>query len=255
MEKFMLPISELTPSQLYISEEKLSAVKSWFDGDTEKMDPIPIKRLAGRLLITDGHTRSVAAYLSGTEQLPCVWDTDDMDWAAYAGDINMCAEEGVLTVKDLSKRIVPAEAYKKLWHERCDAMYGEWFYKVLKQEDEVIFFTRDKIPLPKAEAEADLRPADADFGNDDENILYYKLYCNGLPVARGCIEKYSYEFWEAADIRTEPEYRGHGFGFAITAAITNLITAEGKTATCRTLPGNAGMNAVIKKCGYEQLYI
>ncbi len=242
---FMLKIDALTPSQLYISADKLRAVREWFDGDVTKMDPIPVKKLAGRLLMTDGHTRAAAAFLSGADTLPCVWDTDDMDWAAYAADITMCAEEGITSVRKLADRIVPAEDYEILWRRRCDALYDEWYYKVLKQEDEVIFFTRQPVET----CDCDIRPADLGY---DAN--YYQLFHNGIPVAAGCIEKYSFEFWEAADIRTVKEYRNRGFGFRMTAFLTNLIVNSGKTATCRTLPENAGMNRVIEKCGYEKLY-
>ena len=241
----MVKIDDLTPSQLYISAEKLHAVREWFDGDVSKMDPIPVKKLAGRLLMTDGHTRAAAAFLAGADTLPCIPDTDDMDWAAYAADITMCAEEGITSVGALSKRIVPAEDYDTLWRKRCDALYDEWYYKVLKQGEEVIFFTRQPVCLP----ECDIRPADFGFDAD-----YYQLFVNGVPVASGCIEKYSFEFWEAADIRTVKEYRNRGFGFQITAFLTNLIVSSGKTATCRTLPENTGMNRVIEKCGYEKLY-
>jgi len=242
---FWLNIDDLTPSQLYISAEKLRAVREWFNGDLTKMDPIPVKQLAGRLLITDGHTRAAAAFLAGLRVLPCIRDTDDMDWAAYAADINLCAEEGITSVEKLASRIVSAEEYDLLWRKRVDAMYGEWYYNVLTQKDEVIFFTRQPVECTNC----DIRPVDFGFDAD-----YYQLFHNGIPVAAGCIEKYSFEFWETADIRTVKEYRNRGFGFQLTAFLTNLIVRSGKTATCRTLPENIGMNRVIDKCGYKPMY-
>ncbi len=246
-EVFMLSMDALTPSQLYISEEKLRRVRQWFDGDLSKMEPIPVKKLAGRLLMTDGHTRAAAAFLAGLDALPCVWDTDDMDWAAYAADINLCAEEGITSVAKLAERIVSAEDYDVLWRGRCDALYDEWYYKVLKQEDEVIFFTRQTPGIDLRGL--DIRPLDLGFEEP-----YFQLYIDGIPAARGCIEHYSFEFWEAADIRTEKEFRGRGYGTLLTAYLTDKIVSEGKTATCRTLPENAAMTRVIEKCGYRKLY-
>lgn len=247
MEHFMLDISKLTPSQLYISEEKLYKVNQWFHGDVAEIkNPIPIKKLAGRLLITDGHTRTVAAWLAGVREVPCIWDTDDMDWAAYAADIALCAEEGVTTVEKLAGRIVSADNYKRLWNDRCDLLEDEWYYKVLHQGDEPIFFTRDLVQIP----DCDIRPADLGVNTGE----YFQLFHNETPVATGCIEKYSYEFWEAADIKTSKEYRNQGFGYQLTAFLTNRIVENGKTATCRTLPGNIGMNRIIAKCGYRKLY-
>jgi len=40
----------------------------------------------------------------------------------------------------------------------------------------------------------------------------------------------------------------------MTAFLTNRIIESGKTATCRTLPENIGMNRVIAKCRYQKLY-
>lgn len=247
---FMTKISALTPSQLYISQEKLARVQSWFQqaGDIVKMEPIPVRNLAGRLVMAGGHTRAAAAYLRGFRSLPCVWDRDDRDWAAYAADINMCAEEGITSVEKLASRIVSGADYKRLWNGRCDALYDEWYYKVLKQEEEIICFTRKEVPA----GTWDIRPFDME--TDDEDIEYFQLYHEGTPVARGCIERYSFEFWEAADIRTYEAFRGRGFGMAITAYLTNRIVSAGKTATCRTLPGNVRMARIMEKCGYQKLY-
>ena len=70
----------------------------------------------------------------------------------------------------------------------------------------------------------------------------------------GSVERYSFEFWEASSVRVFPGFRRRGFGTAITAFLTDRIVGSGKTATCRTLPENAGMNRIIEKCGYKKLY-
>ncbi len=251
---FMAEITALTPSQLYISQKKLTDVRSWFQSprDIEKMEPVPVRSLAGRLLLTDGHTRAAAAFLYGLKAIPCVWDRDDLDWAAYAADINMCAEEEILSVEKLAARIVSAPDYKRLWNDRCDALYDEWYYQVLKQEEEIIYFTRRQVlePNPVLPPGWEIRS----MGTEPEDIEYFQLYQDGIPAARGCIERYSFAFWEAADIRTYEEFRGKGFGTAMTAYLTNRIVAAGKTATCRTRPENVPMRCVIEKCGYERLY-
>lgn len=244
---FHINIKELTPSQLYISNEKMQKVNIWFDGDISKMNPIPIKKLAGRMLMTDGHTRTVAAFLRGCETVPCVWDEDDLDWAAYAADINMCAEEGITSVEKLAKRIVSKEDYQKLWIGRCDTMYDEKYYKRLKQEDETIFFTKTEV---KAEAE-DIRPW---LEMSNEYAEYFRLFKDGKTVAQGCIERYSFEFWEITEIKTMEEFSGNSYATEIAAFLTNKIVTAGKTATYRTLPENIEMNGIIEKCGYKKLY-
>lgn len=243
----MMDIQALTPSQLYVNQKKLMQVSEWLcKKNIPNIEPITIKKLADRLLITDGHTRALAIWISGGRYIPCVWDTDDLDWAAYVSNISMCAEEGILSVKDLTSRIIPEENYKSLWLDRCSNLHNEWYYKILCQTDEIIYFSRTHISLP----DFDIQPIDIGVSTGE----YYQLLYQGVPAAYGCIEKYSFEFWEAADIRTYEKYRGNGFGYKITAYLTNKIIECGKTATCRTLPENTAMNKIIKKCGYNKLY-
>ncbi len=248
MTQFTIPLASLTPSQLCISQAKLTRVQEWFP--TSPMNPIQVKNFAGRLLIIDGHTRAAAAYLAGLDSVPCTFDADDWDWAIYAADIDLCAREGVTTVEALSKRIVSGSDYKKLWIDRCDDLYDEQCYNTLKQKDEIIFFTRQTAPENTPAEKYVILPIDLGFPEGE----YYQLYSSGTPAARGCIERYSYEFWEAADIKTFPPFRNKGCGRAITAFLTNKIVTSGKTATCRTLPENIPMTKIIHSCGYRKLY-
>lgn len=65
---FKLKLFEIQPSQLYISQTKLNNVMSAMKSDDSKpLEPIPIKKLDGELVSTDGHTRGVAWLLSGNE--------------------------------------------------------------------------------------------------------------------------------------------------------------------------------------------
>ena len=57
-----MPLKDLQPSQFWISEEKLQAVERWFDpADLSGFEPIPVRLLDGRPVMTDGHTRAAAA--------------------------------------------------------------------------------------------------------------------------------------------------------------------------------------------------
>lgn len=124
MEKrFMLPLICLQPSQLFISQGKLQLLMEWFSpDDVDDFDPIPIKQLNGKALMTDGHTRAVAAYLAGWESIPVYWDEDDLDMRAYEIDVKWCNEEGITSPSDLSRRIVPHKYFERLWRKRCMEM-------------------------------------------------------------------------------------------------------------------------------------
>jgi len=122
-KQFMLPIAQLQPSQLYISQGKLRLVHEWFNpDDLSTFDPIPVKRFGGKTLMTDGHTRAVAAHLAGLACVPACWDKSKLDMRAYAIDIQWCDAEGIRSPIDLAGRIVPHKDYERLWRKRCMEM-------------------------------------------------------------------------------------------------------------------------------------
>ncbi|MDO5326144.1 MAG: A/G-specific adenine glycosylase [Clostridia bacterium] len=125
--RYFLPLSALHPSQLYISEEKLAAVRAWFDPENLiGFDPVPVKKRAdGLLYLTDGHTRAVAAYLAGMKEIPVCDEWEELSWEAYDESIRWCDAEGADTIEKLAKRIVSPEEYQILWNDRCDQLHRE----------------------------------------------------------------------------------------------------------------------------------
>jgi hypothetical protein len=120
LEIFAHPISDLQPSQLYISEGKLRLVNEWFDPQNKTdFDPIPVRRFEGKILMTDGHTRAVAACLAGWNTVPVYLDNDSLDMEAYLKDLAWCEAVGIRSPHDLVKRIVHHKDYEVLWRKRC----------------------------------------------------------------------------------------------------------------------------------------
>ncbi len=116
-----ISVLALHPSQFYISAAKLGAVRSWFSPkNLTNFVPVMIKRLDGRLVLTDGHTRAFAAYSAGLERIPFVWDEDELDWDAYRLDVAACETRGVRTVADLAGRVISPEEYAGKWIGWCD---------------------------------------------------------------------------------------------------------------------------------------
>ena len=122
----MKDLEDLQPSQLYISLEKLKKVQSRFDfSNPTGIDPIPVKVLEGKQVMTDGHTRALAAYLAGLSAVPTYADPDDLDWDAYQICVDWCRAEGIYSVADLADRVVNPEDYERLWYQRCRKMQSE----------------------------------------------------------------------------------------------------------------------------------
>lgn len=117
-------LMDIQPSQLYLSEEKIRAVRSWFNKDNlSSFAPIPIKKLNGRIIFTDGHTRAWVAYSAGLEKVPVIWDEDDLDWEAYQICADACMEQGVCKVSDFEGRILSGADYSEKWISWCDRLH------------------------------------------------------------------------------------------------------------------------------------
>ena len=119
-------LKDLQPSQFYISEKKLKDIESWFDpNDLSNFDPIPVKLLDGNPVMTDGHTRAVAAIQAGLDSVPLVCDEDDLNWDMYRACVSVCQEQSIYSPVDLIERINPAEEYIEKWDKWCDVMQAE----------------------------------------------------------------------------------------------------------------------------------
>lgn len=121
-----LTLKNLQPSQFYISEKKLEDIESWFNpNDSSNFDPIPIKLLDGKPVMTDGHTRAVAAIKAGLELVSLVWDEDDLDWDMYRACVSACRDQNIFSSRDLLDRIISKEEYKEKWDKWCDVMQAK----------------------------------------------------------------------------------------------------------------------------------
>jgi hypothetical protein len=123
---FQLRVDQIQLSQLYISSAKLVSVMEAFEeGNENLLEPIPIKEIDGRLVATDGHTRLLAWFLNGHEEVDCDWEATEMDWDEYRICVQWCKEEGIHTVIDLANRVISPEEYEILWLDRCRIMQEE----------------------------------------------------------------------------------------------------------------------------------
>ena len=131
---FYMNLNSIQPSQLYISEDKLQRVNSWFSpSEIGNYDALPIKELDGVVFFTDGHTRALVTHTSGIKTVKVYWDEDDLDWDTYRVCIKWCINEGITSIRDLSDRIISHNQYEKLWIRRCQEMHER-----LKNERESI---------------------------------------------------------------------------------------------------------------------
>lgn len=113
-------ITDLHPTQLYLSEKKLQAIQM-LDQSEEiiKVDPISILVFGDGFLITDGHHRAYQALLAGQDTISAEFDRDGGD-ALYALYAQACEERKIDSVLNLKHRILPQDEYEAKWYNWCD---------------------------------------------------------------------------------------------------------------------------------------
>ena len=113
-------ITDLHPTQLYLSEKKLQAIQM-LDQSAEiiNVDPISVLAFGDSLLITDGHHRAYQALLAGRDMISAEFDKDGGDeiYHLYA---QACEERKISSVLDLKHRILPQDEYEAKWYNWCD---------------------------------------------------------------------------------------------------------------------------------------
>ena len=117
-----LPLKELQSSQLYLSQDKVQKVTSWYD--SSPMTPIFVRKFANcdDWVITDGHTRAFVASLKGATTIPVQLDEEaysDTVIKLYEQCINWCREESISQISDLATRQLSQDDYQVFWIDRC----------------------------------------------------------------------------------------------------------------------------------------
>ena len=113
-------ITDLHPTQLYLSEKKLQAIQMLDQSaDIINVDPISVLAFGNRFLITDGHHRAYQALLAGRDTISVEFDRDGGDelYHLYA---QACEERKISSVLDLKHRILPQDEYEAKWYNWCD---------------------------------------------------------------------------------------------------------------------------------------
>ena len=83
-----------------------------------------------------------------------------------------------------------------------------------------------------------------------EGTIYAGIFIDSMMVARACVEKYSNEAWEIADVRVAREFRNKGFAYNVCLYVLQYILENRKIPTMRTEEDNYPMQKVIAKMGF-----
>jgi GNAT superfamily N-acetyltransferase len=257
-------IDSIRPSQLYISEDKYAY---WCEriraAGGEDYDPIPIKRVGRNLFFTDGHTRALVLWELGAETIRVVDDTDPLDWMAYLEDLDWCRSEGVLSIRDLSRRMVDGDGFKRLWRNRCEAarekLTANPFHGVAisvedDPEERAIVCAEVLRALPEWFG---IESAIEEYVNDVRELDTLVVRAFGTPIGFVAI---SYHFALHADLHVLgllPEFHGRGLGRKmIERAADRCRERTVRYLTVKTLaeshpdPNYARTRRFYERCGF-----
>ena len=130
-------ITDLHPTQLYLSEKKLQAIQMLDQSaDIINVDPISVLAFGNRFLIIDGHHRAYQALLAGRDTISAELDRDGGDelYALYA---QACEERKITSVLDLKHRILAQDEYEAKWYNWCDGFNQAATLLLKRQADEI----------------------------------------------------------------------------------------------------------------------
>lgn len=117
MELFPVNLDAIQPSQFYVDEEKLAAVRQFVRRAEDVV--IPVTPEGGRFISQDGHTRlAAAAELRLDKVYAFIAETNDVLY----GFVKEARSRGVFTPRDLS--VIPHEEYEVKWNRFCESFFA-----------------------------------------------------------------------------------------------------------------------------------
>lgn len=113
---FELAIDQIQPSQFYVDEEKLNAIKSFVKSPTDII--IPIAKQNDLIISLDGHTRLKLATKLGFEFV-YAYISEDFDGTDYF--VKESQKRGIKAVNDMI--LLSHEDYIEKWDKFCDEYF------------------------------------------------------------------------------------------------------------------------------------
>ena len=112
-----LEIDKIQPSQFYIDEDKLNALKSFIKNS--KYIVIQVVKSDEGYICVDGHTRLFIAFLNNFKTVHAIETEFDDDTNYF---VSQTKKRNIFTIKDL--KLVSHSDYKKLWNNFCDSYFN-----------------------------------------------------------------------------------------------------------------------------------
>lgn len=240
---FNMSLSKIQPSQLYISEEKLTKVENYLSAvDIKEIEPLPIKKIGNNVFFTDGHTRAFALYKMGIDEVKVYWDEDDLGWIEYLVCLNWCNNVGIKDISDLKGRIIDNEAYQLMWLERCGKMQED-----IKQDLYCYMEIKEVVDsnIKSEICEMVLRSLPEWFGIEEsikeyvhgvKESYFMSVYIGNIPIGFISLIEHNEYTSEIYVLGILPEFHNKGIGRKLILKVEEyLIHSNKKFLTVKTL--------------------
>ena len=112
-----LEVDKIQPSQFYIDEDKLNALKSFIKNSKDIVIQV-VKSDEGYICV-DGHTRLFIAFLKNFKTVHAI-ETEFEDDTNYF--VSQAKKRNIFAIKDL--KLVSHGDYKNLWIDFCDSYFN-----------------------------------------------------------------------------------------------------------------------------------
>ncbi len=118
VEIFKVKLEKLQPSQFYVDQDKLAAVRTFIHGPEDIV--IPVIPDGGGYISLDGHTRLAAAIDAGYSEVRAFIDEDPPPIEGFVAEAR---KRGIYTPYDMQR--VTHDEYEVLWNKFCDDYFAE----------------------------------------------------------------------------------------------------------------------------------
>lgn len=113
---FPLKLSKIQPSQFYVDEDKLQAVRTFLFTPEDII--VPVIQLENRYVSLDGHTRLAAAVDAGYDSIYAFCSKSDDYIFSF---VEEAKKRGVFSPRDLKR--VSHKEYEIVWNQFCDDFF------------------------------------------------------------------------------------------------------------------------------------
>lgn len=115
-EIFEINLEDIQPSQFYVDQEKIDAIKTFLNKEEDII--IQVMQKDDRYISLDGHTRLYYAVMKKFKKVRAVLANSD-DYISYF--VEEAMKRNITTPYDLI--LVSHEEYKEKWHKFCDSYF------------------------------------------------------------------------------------------------------------------------------------